>query len=199
MVIESNLAEKSADNPSESNSEGFFYAKIKVMKAVSKNIKDTEKIAKDFLNKILDTTPAKACVVGLYGNLGAGKTAFTQAVAKILGVKRKVSSPTFVIMKSYFLPLRRGSAPTYVGARGSFKKLIHIDAYRLKNEKELLHLGWEEIISNKEHLVFIEWPENVIKAMPKKHHKIKISHTEEGHRKFEILPLPKGSARRARG
>jgi tRNA A37 threonylcarbamoyladenosine biosynthesis protein TsaE len=61
-----------------------------------------------------------------------------------------------------------------------------LDAYRLKNERELLHLGWEEIIGNKEHLVFVEWPENVIKALPKKHHKIKISHTKEGNRRLEI-------------
>ena len=68
----------------------------------------------------------------------------------------------------------------------AFKYLFHLDAYRLKNEKELLHLGWEEIIGDNENLIFIEWPENIIKAMPKKHHRIHISHTKEGHRKFEI-------------
>lgn len=140
---------------------------------ISKNIKHTEKIAKLFLTK-LKPEIGKATVVGLCGELGTGKTNFTQAVAKLLGIKRKVNSPTFVIMKSYKL---KGK---------SYKKFFHMDAYRLKNEKELLHLGWEEIIANPGHLIFIEWPENVIKAMPKKHHKVSISHTQKGHRKFKI-------------
>ena len=167
------------------------------MQKISKNIKDTKEIAKEFLAG-LDQNKKKATVVGLYGELGTGKTAFSQAVAKLLGVKRKVNSPTFVIMKKYELPkqefcknfLADKKNPVPAGENfyktPAFKNLIHIDAYRLKNEKELLHLGWEEIISNPEHLVFIEWPENIIKAMPKKHHQIHISHTKEGHRKFKI-------------
>ncbi len=59
----------------------------------------------------------------------------------------------------------------------SFKFLFHLDAYRLKNEKELLYLGWEDIISNKDHLVLIEWPENVAKIMPKAARLIHIENT----------------------
>ncbi len=140
---------------------------------ISKSVGDTEKIAEVFLTG-LSFVGEKATVVGLYGELGAGKTAFVQAIAKMLDIKRKVNSPTFVIMRRYAL-----KHPKY-------KNLFHLDAYRLKNEKELLHLGWKEIIANPRHLVFIEWPENVIKAMPKKHHKISISHTKEGHRKLKI-------------
>ena len=115
-----------------------------------------------------------ATVVCLHGDLGTGKTTFSQFVAKNLGVKRKVNSPTFVIMKRYNLKHK------------NFRNLFHLDAYRLKNHKELLVLGWEEIISKPENLILIEWPENVIKAIPKKHHKIHISHTKEGHRNFKI-------------
>lgn len=140
---------------------------------LSKNTEDTKKIADAFLKQIKPTVFG-ATVVGLYGDLGAGKTTFTQAVGDILGVKRKIKSPTFVIIKSYKIKAK------------SYKLLFHIDAYRLKNEKELLHLGWEEIIANSEHLIFIEWPEQIIKVMPKKHHKILISHTKERHRKFKI-------------
>ncbi|MCX6753157.1 MAG: tRNA (adenosine(37)-N6)-threonylcarbamoyltransferase complex ATPase subunit type 1 TsaE [Candidatus Nomurabacteria bacterium] len=143
------------------------------MKIISKNIEDTEKIAKDFLNKIL-AFPKQATLVALYGNLGAGKTTFTQSLGKHLGIKRKVNSPTFVIMKKYLIK------------NNKHKNLIHIDAYRLKNEKDLENLGWAEIISNPDNLIFIEWPENVPKALPKKHHKIKISHTKESYRSFEI-------------
>jgi tRNA threonylcarbamoyladenosine biosynthesis protein TsaE len=167
------------------------------MRKISKNVKETEKIAKAFLGKV---GPKKfgATVIGLYGNLGTGKTTFVQYLAKELGVKKKVNSPTFVIMKKYLLP-KRGTRQKFSPAGTGFvlparkflpglpfKLLFHIDAYRLKNEKELAHLGWEEIIGNKEHLVFIEWPENVIRSLPKKHHQIHIAHTKEGYRRFQI-------------
>jgi tRNA threonylcarbamoyladenosine biosynthesis protein TsaE len=143
----------------------------------SKNIKETEKIAKIFLDKILKNKgrPKGALVVGLSGDLGAGKTTFVQTIAKHLFIKNKIKSPTFLIIKKY--PIKKSE---------NYKLLFHLDAYRLKDEKELLYLGWEEIINNKEHLVFIEWPENVIKALPKKYHKIHILHTPKGYREFKI-------------
>ena len=144
------------------------------MKKISKHTAHTEKLAKEFVNKISKTKNKVACVVGLYGDLGAGKTTFTQYVAKELGIKKKVASPTFVVMKRY--PLKHEM----------FKNFYHLDAYRLKNEKELLSLGWKETISNPENIVFIEWPELVKKAMPKKHYKIKIKHLKEGERSFDL-------------
>ncbi|MEI6280661.1 MAG: tRNA (adenosine(37)-N6)-threonylcarbamoyltransferase complex ATPase subunit type 1 TsaE, partial [bacterium] len=59
-------------------------------------------------------------------------------------------------------------------------------AYRLKNEKELLHLGWEEIINNKENLVFIEWPENVTKVVPSNTKFVEIFHAKDGGRVFKF-------------
>ncbi len=179
------------------------------MQKVSGNIKDTERIAKAFLSNLLKIKNKEATVVGLSGDLGVGKTAFTQMIAKLLGIKERVNSPTFVIMKKYVLPLPRGSAQRARGSKtntppnpplrrggANFKYLFHLDAYRLKNHKELLILGWEEIIKDKNNLVFIEWPENVVKAMPKNHTKISISHlptgkagTKDGHRSFKIKGL----------
>lgn len=143
---------------------------------LSRNIEDTTKIAKAFLNKILRerTKRDEALVITLSGDLGVGKTVFVQAAAKFLSIKSKVKSPTFVIMKKY--PLKNTK----------YKFLFHLDAYRLKNEKELLRLGWEEIISKKEHLIFIEWPENVSKVIPAKAKRVHISHTKKGHRNFKI-------------
>ena len=178
------------------------------MDIISKNTEDTNKIAKDFLKQITESNgklKEEATVCGLYGDLGAGKTTFMQYLAKHMGVKRKVNSPTFVIMKKYRLPkqashknfLASKTKPVLAGknfhANPAFKYLFHIDAYRLKNEKELEHLGWDEITSKKEHLIFVEWPERIIKAIPKDHHQIHIAHlssgkggTKEGHRKFKI-------------
>ena len=149
---------------------------------ISKSTEETSKIAKLFLAKLLKKNGKQpgALVVGLSGNLGAGKTAFTQAVAKHLGIKHKITSPTFVIMKKYLLPLPGGSARR---ARGSdYEFLFHFDAYRLQNEKELTRLGWEEIISHKKHLVFIEWPEKIAKAMPAGANYIYFSHLKNDQR-----------------
>lgn len=147
------------------------------MKKISKSIKETEEIAKIFLNKILKNKNLNknALVVGLSGDLGAGKTAFTKAIAKHLGIKHKITSPTFMIMKKY--PISKTSGAKF---------LFHIDAYRLKNKKELLRLGWKEIINNKEHLVFIEWPENVFGAMPLTASFVYISHHKNGYRNLEF-------------
>ncbi len=128
------------------------------MKLISSSLEETENIAREFLEKI-SPKESSATVVGLYGNLGAGKTAFTKAVAKVLGVSDNVTSPTFVIEKIYDLS-------NVVHRTHKFDFLIHIDAYRLEKEEELLHLGWEEIISEPKNLILIEWPERVSGIMP---------------------------------
>src|SRR3989344_3743235 len=83
----------------------------------------------------------------LSGELGAGKTAFVKALARILGIKEDIISPTFVIMKFYPLTGQL------------FKQLIHIDAYRLEKADELTHLGFEELCKDPVNLICIEWPE----------------------------------------
>lgn len=144
------------------------------MLLISKNTKDTTKIARDFTAQILDGDNDKAVVVGLTGDLGAGKTFFTQAFAKILGITKRVNSPTFVLMKRYHLRHK------------FYKNFFHLDAYRLKNEKELEILGWDDIVANRENIVFIEWPERVKKSMPKNHYKINIKHTRTGNRQLKM-------------
>ncbi|MEK7646329.1 MAG: tRNA (adenosine(37)-N6)-threonylcarbamoyltransferase complex ATPase subunit type 1 TsaE [Patescibacteria group bacterium] len=91
----------------------------------------------------------EALVVGLSGHLGAGKTAFVKAVAKHLGISGDVTSPTFVIMKLYDI------------SQGQWKRLVHIDAYRLERREELEVLKWEQLIADRHNLILIEWPENV--------------------------------------
>lgn len=143
---------------------------------LSKNIEETAEIAKAYIENIVKnrTHKERALVVCLSGNLGAGKTAFTKAIARHLGIKETVNSPTFVIMKKYPINLE------------GYKFMFHLDAYRLKDENELLLLGFEEIINNKEHLVFIEWPENVKKIIPSHANYIYISHKEDCQREFEL-------------
>ena len=138
-------------------------------------MEETAEIARFFLDELKKQHKnAGALVVALSGDLGAGKTAFTQAVGRELGVKSKVKSPTYVIMQKYLLKTK------------GYKFLFHLDAYRLKNEKELLHLGWKEIIADKNHIVFIEWPEMVSGAMPAHAKFIYITNDDSGNRNFKL-------------
>lgn len=143
-------------------------------KVISKSLAETEKLAHDWVSS-LDTSRAGALVVGLYGNLGAGKTSFTQAVAKELGIQEIVTSPTFVIEK------------IYTTSHPHFARLIHIDAYRLESAKELQVLNFEEIVANKNNLIIIEWPENVKEAMPEDHVRINFTFVDETTRSIDIL------------
>lgn len=143
------------------------------MTHVLKSLEETQKFAEDFVSK-LSPPQGRALVVGLYGNLGAGKTTLTQSIAKTLGVSETVTSPTFVIEKIYELVDQK------------FTHLIHIDAYRLEKSEELLHLGWKEINADKNNLILIEWPERVGDIMPE-HIKINLRHVSENEREIEIL------------
>ena len=96
-----------------------------------------------------------AVVFGLQGNLGGGKTTFLQGFAKGIGVKEKILSPTFAIMKRFVI------------VKKSFKNFYHIDCYRIKNEKDILEMGLKEIILDSKNIVAIEWSERVKKILPK--------------------------------
>lgn len=105
-----------------------------------------------------------ATVIGLQGELGAGKTTFAQGVAKGLGVKEKILSPTFVIIKKYEIP---SFAKALEGKQNSrFSSLYHIDCYRIKDEQDLVSLGWDKIVSDPRNLLLIEWPERIPKILP---------------------------------
>ena len=102
----------------------------------------------------------EAFVAGLSGHLGAGKTAFVKAVANEVGMEEGVTSPTLVIMKSYEIDTNKSAAKNAT-QNGAFKRLVHIDAYRLERREELEALRFEEIVADPGNLVMIEWPENV--------------------------------------
>jgi tRNA threonylcarbamoyladenosine biosynthesis protein TsaE len=145
------------------------------MKYLSKNLAETAKIAEQFIAKINDIQTSKAVIVGLFGDLGSGKTTFTQSIGKILGVKEIMTSPTFVIEKRYDLNSRFG-----------FKKLIHIDAYRLELSKELLNLDFQKDLDNKDNLILIEWPERVGGVLPADLIKVELQFISESEREIEF-------------
>lgn len=135
---------------------------------------DLEKIAIDLIKKISKTKAKGATVVALRGDLGSGKTTLTQHLCNELGIKNKIISPTFVIMKKYPIQSEK------------FKSLIHIDAYRLNKKEEMVHLGWNEILSNNENIIIVEWPENIKELIPGNAIKIELSHIDEKTRGIAI-------------
>ena len=132
------------------------------------------KIAVDLINKTKKLKSKYATVVTLSGDLGVGKTTLTQEIAKILGVKEKIVSPTFVIMKKYKTPDKK------------FKNFIHIDAYRIEESKDFNFLNWEEIILDERNLVFIEWPEKIAEIIPENVIKVFLSHIDEETREINF-------------
>ena len=92
----------------------------------------------------------KGDLIFLHGDLGSGKTTFTQMLLKHLGYIGKVKSPTYAIYESYQLP--------------QFT-LIHMDLYRLSSPEELYYLAIDEIIDN-QNIVIIEWPEKGKGVLP---------------------------------
>jgi tRNA threonylcarbamoyladenosine biosynthesis protein TsaE len=124
------------------------------METLVKTLDELDAEAARFVGSVAPS-PRGATLVTLSGELGAGKTAFTKAVAKALGIEEIVNSPTFVLEKIYKLP--KGQ---------SFKNLIHIDAYRLESGSELAPLGFDEILKDERNLILLEWPEKVADALP---------------------------------
>ncbi len=144
------------------------------MEVILKNLKDTQKLAQKVTKEIV--TKGYPSVVALYGDLGAGKTTFVQFLAKALGIKEKILSPTFVIIKIFDLdariysdPLRQSSSEASQTRTHAdkFKRLVHVDAYRLKSAKDLLALGLRDILRDPENITIIEWPEKIERYLPK--------------------------------
>jgi tRNA threonylcarbamoyladenosine biosynthesis protein TsaE len=122
-----------------------------------------------------ESSADRAALVTLSGDLGAGKTTLTQEMAKALGIQDTVTSPTFVIMKKYQT------------TDAVFKNVIHIDAYRLNSSAELLNLGFDDLMSNNENLIIIEWPERVPECVGGATCRVTLSHIDEETRSIEIL------------
>ena len=146
-----------------------------IKKSIQTNSKrETQQLAGKFSQDLL-LRPKKsqgAFVVGLQGDLGSGKTTFIQGFARGLGIKEKVLSPTFVIVKAYKIP----------DTRYKIQNLYHIDCYRIKDEYDLLSLGWDKIVSDPKNLVLIEWSDRIRKILPKDTISISFATTTEHQR-----------------
>jgi len=105
-------------------------------------------------------------IICLSGDLGAGKTTFTQGLLKGLKIKGPYTSPTFAILKQYNVSSRKYNAKSIIhNTKYIIHDVYHIDAYRI-NSKDLLELGFADFANNANSITIIEWPEKVKKLIP---------------------------------
>src|SRR5258708_773348 len=112
------------------------------MDVITNSTDETQKWAEEFAKQFKN----HGGVIALIGELGAGKTTFTQGFAKGLGIKEKVISPTFVLMRQHQIPKTN-------------RWLFHLDLYRIENSKDLKALDLEELFAQTQNLILIEWAE----------------------------------------
>jgi len=131
------------------------------------------KLAKAFLQK--PSMGDKALVLALAGELGSGKTTFAQGFALGLGIKEKITSPTFVILKKFKIPSYKLSTIYY-------QLFYHIDAYRLQNSEDARVLGLKEILSCPTNIVLIEWPERLKGLLPRNAVQIQLKYNQNSRK-----------------
>lgn len=115
---------------------------------ISKSEKETKKIAEFILKKVLEKNEGKPLVFSLSGDLGCGKTVFSRKVGHLLGVKEKITSPTFVIYNEYEINIK------------NFNKFLHFDLYRINSDFELKEINFFDLFQ-KDTISCVEWPENM--------------------------------------
>lgn len=132
------------------------------MEQLSHSPEETERVGAE-----LAATLAPGAVLALFGDLGAGKTAFVRGLARGLGIDFPVSSPTFNIVNEY-----PGPVP-----------LFHFDLYRLSGTEELYDLGWEEYL-DRGGVVAVEWSERAPEAFPAGTLRVTLEKTGENSRRI---------------
>lgn len=149
---------------------------------ISKSKAQTQKIAAKMAKQIiLKGAGSHARILALIGDLGSGKTAFTQGFIKSLGTKTHVPSPTFVIYRRYPINLKLKIKNL------KFKNIYHFDLYRIHKPKEIIDLDFKKIIKNPENIVLIEWPEKILNFLPKNTMEIYFEHRKKSsERKLNI-------------
>lgn len=131
-----------------------------MQKFITKSARETLAFARKFAKTLKGGE-----TIALVGNLGAGKTVFTKGLAAGLGIKEVVNSPTFVLMKIYMIQ----------DLRSKIQDLLHVDAYRINSEQELVDIGINDYLGQENVVTVIEWADRVKKILPKGATYIKLS------------------------
>lgn len=137
--------------------------------------KETQSLAMLFAKTLHSKT-----LLCLKGNLGSGKTTFTQGILAFFGAEPPYTSPTFSLIKEY--PLSK--------EKNGISYIYHIDTYRITSS-DILSLGWEELVEKPRSLILLEWPENVSEYIPNTALFLTFSHPQDPHDKdTRVITLP---------
>lgn len=117
-------------------------------KYISKSVGDTHEYSFRLAAKLL---PGQ--VIVLFGELGSGKTTFVQGLAKALKITKRITSPTFIIMRQYQTPIIPGD-------------FYHLDLYRISSSQDIATIDLESLFAENSHLFAIEWPESILSLLP---------------------------------
>lgn len=150
---------------------------------VTNSFEETQRLGEESVKNIsgqgraLSQERTGAVIIALYGELGSGKTTFVQGMAKGLGIKRRIISPTFVLVREHRIKNKELR----------IKNLYHVDLYRIKNDKDIGELGLEEIINDPQNIVAIEWAEKMGRFLPKKKWDIRFEYLGHDKRRIVIM------------
>jgi len=155
--------------------------KRRTLRRLTTSPRGTGQYAKKIARLLSGIKSGQAAVVGLSGELGAGKTVFARELLRALGVKEKIVSPTFVLLREYKT------------SSGVYPTAYHLDAYRLSGALDVKPLRLGELMKKKGNLLLIEWPERIKGAMPGRALTVRFRHGRKSNeRVIEFLePTPK--------
>lgn len=139
---------------------------------ITESAEETQALGREVAHSLISGMGESAQVLCLYGDLGSGKTTFSQGVAKELGIQTRLLSPTFIIVRRYEIADERF--------------LYHVDLYRLNNEDELAALGFSEILADPNAIIIIEWAEKLDTLLPKKRIDVRFKTLEDDKHEITI-------------
>jgi tRNA threonylcarbamoyladenosine biosynthesis protein TsaE len=144
------------------------------MELITKSPEETKELGKKFATSLIEGK-RKTLTVGLVGELGSGKTTFTQGFAQGLGIKKRVISPTYILIREYQL-------------KGRFKAFYHVDLYRLEERvsEEAKEMGIFDLWEKEGNIVLIEWAEKISDIIPENAYEINFEVVDEQERKITI-------------
>lgn len=137
------------------------------LKIISRSEEDTASLARELAAKL-----PRGTVIALYGDLGAGKTVFSRAFAKAIGVTETVSSPTYTIIQEYLLD------------DGGY--FYHLDLYRIQNSRDALAFAVDEYLNDANSYALLEWPERIEDILPPDTLIINIKHLSDTEREITV-------------
>jgi tRNA threonylcarbamoyladenosine biosynthesis protein TsaE len=147
----------------------------------TKNFKETQRLGELLAKELKD-----GGIIALEGDLGCGKTTFAQGFLKGLKIKGPYTSPTFLVIKNYKkeFPISKSQFPKKSKNKNSkIQNIYHIDTYRV-NSRDILNLGWEEIVADKNNVIIVEWADRIRKIIPAQAIWIKFEWAGENERRL---------------